>query len=179
MKPFLMMFTAGVVIAGVAVGGYALVQNARNSAVEILPLVQPVTYTDAEEQRPETPGTTAETPEIVVEVKEIEPEPETETEEDIDETSTAPAGGLSGTYRCWSFNMNGAGGRCTSAPIVFSLSGTYSTSSEHGTYTVNGSSVFMSASKIRGTGALSADGAELMFNYTYNGNPYTITYLKQ
>ena len=165
MKPLLMMLTTGVMTAGIAVGGYALIQQTRNSAVEIRSAAQPVMYTEVEE-------------EIVLEAveEEVVEEPEIEKVE----TESAPsAGGLSGTYRCWSFNMNGAGGRCTSPPIVFSSSGAYSTSSEQGTYTVNGSSVWMSASKIRGTGTLSADGVQLMFSYTYNGNPYTVTYLKQ
>ena len=45
MKPLLMMLTTGVMTAGVAVGGYALIQQTRNSAVEIRSAAQPVMYT--------------------------------------------------------------------------------------------------------------------------------------
>ncbi len=86
---------------------------------------------------------------------------------------------LSGTYRCWSFNVGGAGKSCTSPPIVFNANGSYSMSSERGTYMVNGNTVVLSESKIRGPGTLLEDKRQIRFEYSYNGLAQTITYLKQ
>lgn len=91
----------------------------------------------------------------------------------------APRGPLSGTYRCWSFNVGGSGRSCTSPPIVFNANGSYTMSSERGTYTVNGNTVVLSASKIRGPGTLLEDQRQIQFAYTYNGLQQTVTYLKQ
>jgi hypothetical protein len=93
--------------------------------------------------------------------------------------SPAPRATLSGTYRCWSFNVGGRGQKCTSPPIVFNADGSYSMSSEHGTYTVNGDTVVLSQSKIRGPGTLLEDKLQLRFEYSYNGLAQTVTYLKQ
>lgn len=86
---------------------------------------------------------------------------------------------LAGTYRCWSYNAGGTGGRppTGSPPLVLKTDGTYSISSEHGIYTVNGHTIVLSASKIRGPGRL--DGNKIIFEYDYKGLHYVVTYLRQ
>lgn len=86
---------------------------------------------------------------------------------------------LSGTYRCRSFNVGGSGRSCTSPPIVFNTNGSYTMSSERGTYTVNGNTVALSESKIRGPGTLLEEKQQIRFEYTYDGLKQTITYFKQ
>lgn len=86
---------------------------------------------------------------------------------------------LSGTFRCWHYNVGGRGARCSSATFVFNSNGKYSFSSERGTYVVNGSIVTLSGSKIRGPGTLSKDGLQLRFHYTYKGLETSVTYLKR
>lgn len=82
------------------------------------------------------------------------------------------------TYRCWNFNAGGRGGMCrTSPPIIFNADGSYQESSARGTYSVSGDRVTMSASTIRGPGLIS--GNNIVFQYSYQGLDYTVTYLLQ
>ena len=94
-------------------------------------------------------------------------------------SSAAPDAKLAGRYRCWSFNVGGRGGRCTSPPIILNEDGTYSMSSEKGTWKVKGDQVILSASKIRGPGKLNKEGNQIVFEYTTNGLRQTVAYLRQ
>lgn len=85
--------------------------------------------------------------------------------------------GVAGTYQCVSFNVGGRGGRCTSPPLVLQADGQYQMSSEHGTYAVRNSRIFLSESKIRGAGRLQDN--EIVFEYTYRGLPQTATYRRE
>lgn len=86
---------------------------------------------------------------------------------------------VAGTYRCWMFNVGGAGGRCrTSAPIVLRADGSYEESSTRGSWTLRGSQVLLSASAVRGAGRLES-GNQIVFEYVYNGRPHRVTYLRQ
>lgn len=112
----------------------------------------------------------------------IEEAPRADAEEKviaIQPPPPSPRVSLSGTYRCWSFNVGGIGQKCTSPPIVFTADGSYTMSSERGTYTANGDTVVLSESKIRGPGTLLEDKRQIRFEYTYNGLAQTVTYLKQ
>jgi len=88
---------------------------------------------------------------------------------------------LAGSYRCFSYNVSGGGGGdCRLfAPIVLNANGTYSMSSEKGTYVVKGDVVTLSESKLRGPGTLLEGGMQMRFEYDYNGWHHTITYLKE
>lgn len=92
-------------------------------------------------------------------------------------TTTLGEEPIAGTYRCWSYNVSGAGKRCTSPPLVLNSDGTYQMSSEKGTYTVKGKELFLSESKIRGIGQLQ-DGRQIVFEYQYNGWNHRVTYLR-
>jgi len=101
--------------------------------------------------------------------------------------SAAPAGptpragggvSVAGRYRCWSQNVGGAGGRCTSPPLVLHPDGTYQMSGERGTYAVQGDRIVLSESKMRGPGTFQ-DGNRIVFEYTYRGQAHTVTYLRQ
>lgn len=85
---------------------------------------------------------------------------------------------LAGSYRCWSYNVSGGGsGNCRLfAPIVLKGDGTYSISSERGTYKVKGNIITLSKSKLRGAGKI-IDGNKIRFEYDYNSKHHTITYL--
>lgn len=89
-------------------------------------------------------------------------------------TTTGP----SGVFRCWSFNVGGAGKRCTSPPLELRADGTYRVSSEQGTWRVSGDRIVLSASKIRGPGRL-VDGNKIVFEYSHNGLKHTVTYLRR
>ena len=89
------------------------------------------------------------------------------------------AASLSGTYRCWSYNVQGAGRSCVSPPIALNADGTYSMSSERGTWKVSGDRVLLSESKQRGPGRLREEGRQIVFQFTYNGRQHTMTYLRQ
>jgi hypothetical protein len=96
--------------------------------------------------------------------------------------STAPTpkntSDLSGTYRCWSYNVSGSGGSCAfTPPLVLRKDKSYSMSSEKGTWSVSGNTVTLSESKIRGKGTV-IDGEKIRFEYDYNAQHHTITYLK-
>jgi hypothetical protein len=84
---------------------------------------------------------------------------------------------IAGTYRCVSQNVGGAGGRCTSPPLILNVDGTYQMSSEHGRYRVAGNRLYLSESRLRGTGQIS--GNELIFEYSYHGLMQTVTYRRQ
>ena len=88
---------------------------------------------------------------------------------------------LSGSYRCWSYNVSGGGGgNCRlMPPIVLNQNGTYSMSSEQGSYKIEGDTIYLSESKIRGPGQLLEDNTQIRFEYDYNGWHHTITYLKE
>lgn len=98
---------------------------------------------------------------------------ESKTPEDVKKSDAA----VKGTYRCWSFNVAGVGGQCSSPPIILYANGTYSMSSEKGTYAINGDQIVLSESKIRGPGTFKEGRKQIVFNYTYNGKATTATYL--
>ncbi len=83
---------------------------------------------------------------------------------------------ISGTYRCWSFNVDGYGGTCSSPDIVLKSDGTYSMSSEKGTYEIQGEQIVLSESEIRGPGTFLEGRMQIRFEYNYNEKKYTITY---
>ena len=85
---------------------------------------------------------------------------------------------MAGVYRCWKYNVGGAGKRCTSPPLILRENGTYKMSSEAGTYKVEKGQVILSESKIRGPGKI-ADENQITFEYTYKGWKHSVTYLKQ
>jgi hypothetical protein len=84
---------------------------------------------------------------------------------------------IAGTYRCVSQNVGGAGGRCTSPPLILNVDGTYQMSSEHGSYRIAGNRLYLSESRLRGAGEIS--GNELIFEYSYRGLMQTVTYRRQ
>src|SRR6266702_3361894 len=86
---------------------------------------------------------------------------------------------LAGRYRCWSINVGGRAGICKSPPIVLKEDGTYSMSSEKGTWKLKGDKVILSASKIRGPGKLNKEGNQLYFEYTLKGLRQSVVYLRQ
>ncbi len=107
------------------------------------------------------------------------------TKEQPTQTKQAPKeppafSNLSGSYRCWSYNVSGGGGGdCRLfAPIVLNTDRTYSVSSEKGTYVVSGDIITLSESKLRGPGKL-IGGTQIRFEYDYNGWHHVITYLKE
>lgn len=102
----------------------------------------------------------------------------------VSDTTTQTSGtNVEGTYRCWQFNVNerilNTSSCRLAAPLVLAADGTYSLSSEHGTYTVSGDQIVLSESKIRGHGTLKEDNMQIYFKYTYNGDQYEMTYLRQ
>jgi hypothetical protein len=84
---------------------------------------------------------------------------------------------IAGTYRCVSQNVGGAGGRCTSPPLLLNVDRTYQMSSEHGSYRIAGNRLYLSESRLRGTGLIS--GNDLIFEYSYHGLMQTVTYRRQ
>lgn len=98
---------------------------------------------------------------------------ESKTPEDVKKSDAA----VKGTYRCWSFNVAGVGGQCSSPPIILYANGTYSMSSEKGTYAINGDQILLSESQLRGPGTFKEGRKQIVFNYTYNGKATTATYL--
>lgn len=90
-----------------------------------------------------------------------------------------PSKHISGSFRCWSYNVSGGGGgNCRLfAPIEIRMDGTYSMSSESGTYKIEEDTIHLSESKIRGVGEI-IDGNKIRFEYDYNGWHHILTYLK-
>ncbi len=84
-----------------------------------------------------------------------------------------------GTYSCWSMNVGGAGGKCTSPAMVLNKNGAYHMGSEKGTFQLKGKQVILSKSKFRGSGILSEDGMQIRFQYKYRGLEQVVTYLKR
>lgn len=84
-----------------------------------------------------------------------------------------------GTYSCWSMNVGGAGGKCTSPALVLQKNGRYQVGSEKGTFQVKGTQIILSKSKLRGPGTLSDDGLQIRFQYKYRGLDQVVTYLKR
>jgi len=107
------------------------------------------------------------------------PSPST-TPTPLSATDKATLAQMAGSYRCFSYNVSGGGGGdCRLfAPIVLNADGTYSISTEKGTYTVKGDVITLSESKLRGPGKL-IGGTQIRFEYDYNGWHHTITYLKE
>lgn len=90
------------------------------------------------------------------------------------------ADGITGNYRCWQFNVDGYGGSCRAlSPIVLAVDGSYSISSTHGTYTMNGDMILLSESEYWGPGTMKESGQQIYFNYTYKDKHYEVTYLKE
>ncbi|MDP3710842.1 MAG: PA14 domain-containing protein [bacterium] len=107
---------------------------------------------------------------------EVKPAPKVEAPKIASKSSKK----LSGSYRCWSYNVSGGGGSCRiSPPIVLKTDGGYSMSSEVGTYYIEGDQIFLSESKIRGPGKLLEGDIQIRFEYDYNGWHHTITYLRE
>lgn len=79
-------------------------------------------------------------------------------------------------YRCWSFNVDGAGARCTSPSLIFYSNGQYELGSEKGMYGIRNGQMVLSESKFRGSGRLQEDGHQIRFEYDYNGKRHTVTY---
>ena len=93
--------------------------------------------------------------------------------------SVALAQPIAGVYRCFSYNIDGAGGSCrVTPPLVLNADGTYRISSEKGTYNVQDGKVVLSESRTRGPGKLEA-GNRIVFEYELKGKHYTVTYLCQ
>src|SRR3989338_547618 len=86
---------------------------------------------------------------------------------------------VSGTYRCFMFNVSGAGKRCTSPALVLHSDGKYTMGSEKGTYTVKGENLMLSESKIRGAGKFQQNNHQIVFEYTYKNWRHRVTYAKQ
>ncbi|MEK7122667.1 MAG: hypothetical protein AAB855_02315 [Patescibacteria group bacterium] len=85
-----------------------------------------------------------------------------------------------GSYRCWQYNVSGGGGSCRLAPpFTFNADGTYQMSSERGTYTISDNTIILSESQIRGPGEILADGNQIRFEYDYQGQRHTVTYLRE
>lgn len=99
----------------------------------------------------------------------------------IQQATSTPKQTLSGTYRCWSFNVAGSGaGSCrTQPPLILQADGSYTFSSEKGTYQIQDGKIVLSASTIRGPGMLLEENMQIRFEYDYNGKHYTTTYLRQ
>ncbi len=96
------------------------------------------------------------------------------------ETAQTTPQSLSGTYRCWQYNVEGGGGSCRLAPpFIFKEDGTYEMSSEKGTYVVDGTTVALSESQIRGPGTILEDGNQIRFEYDYSGHHTVVTYLRE
>lgn len=86
---------------------------------------------------------------------------------------------VAGTYSCYSINVGGSGGKCTSPALVLQKNGRYQMGSEKGTFQVKGNRIILSKSKFRGAGTLSEDGLQIRFQYKYQGLDQTVTYLKR
>lgn len=88
---------------------------------------------------------------------------------------------IAGTYRCWKYNVGGAGKRCTSPPLKIYADGVYQMSGEKGKFKIvkekDKVKIIFSESKIRGPGTL-FEGNQIIFEYTYNGWQHSVTYLK-
>lgn len=86
---------------------------------------------------------------------------------------------VAGSYSCSAFLVNGQpspNGCAWQAPVVLDEEGTYTYSLEQGTYSVSGTTLNLSNSDFRGPAKILKDGLQLQFNYTYDGNEYTVTY---
>lgn len=90
--------------------------------------------------------------------------------------SSVPAFADTLAYRCWSFNVDGAGGRCTSPSLVFHSNGQYELGSERGMYGIRNGKMILSESKFRGLGQLLENGYQIRFEYDYNGKHHTVIY---
>lgn len=96
------------------------------------------------------------------------------------ETGSPPSytrASLAATYRCWSFNVDGIGGKCTSPPLILKKNGTYQMSKEKGTYKIAGNTIGLSKSKFRGPGKI-VEGVQIWFEYKYKGKQYAVSYLR-
>src|SRR5438045_963984 len=89
------------------------------------------------------------------------------------QAASSPAG----SYRCWSMNVGGRGGRCSSPPIVLHADGRYEMSREHGTWKAKGDEIVLSESKLRGPGHVVEN--KLIFKYRSEGWDTTVTYVHQ
>ncbi len=85
---------------------------------------------------------------------------------------------IAGVYRCWKYNVEGAGKRCASPPLILREDGTYKMSGEKGTYQIVKGQLILSESKIRGPGKLEQEN-QITFEYSYKGWKHSVTYLKQ
>lgn len=85
-----------------------------------------------------------------------------------------------GSYRCRSYNVSGGGGgNCRLAPpIVLKADGTYSMSSERGTFSLKKGKLFLSKSQLRGPGKVMISPPTITFGYTYKGWKHVVTYAR-
>src|SRR3989338_11574468 len=88
---------------------------------------------------------------------------------------------MAGNYRCWMFNVSGAGKRCTSPALVLKENGKYMMGSEKGSWKYEGGALILSESKIRGPGKVQVggNGMRVIFEYSYRGWSHVVTYLRQ
>jgi hypothetical protein len=89
----------------------------------------------------------------------------------------AAGSSIAGTYRCASQNAGGIGRKCTSPPLILGTDGKYQISSEHGTYYVSGGRLYLSESRLRGSGKIGAN--QLVFEYSYRGSAQTVIYRRE
>jgi hypothetical protein len=83
-----------------------------------------------------------------------------------------------GTYRCAAVSVDGRNGRCGSPPLILYPDGSYQIWGEEGTYTVRGDWLVLSQSRKRGRGRM-RNGQEIVFDYTYRGRKYKVTFRRQ
>ncbi len=65
------------------------------------------------------------------------------------------------------------------APIVIKDDGKYEMSKEKGTYKIQGETIVLSESKLRGAGTILESGLQIRFEYDHNASHHTITYLRE
>lgn len=93
------------------------------------------------------------------------------------QTSVTKSGTMEATYKCWTFNVGGSTSKCTSPPIVLKKDGSYTMSSEKGTYNIAGEKIYLSESKLRGAGTFKESRSQIIFEYTYNNLKHVVRYL--
>ncbi len=86
---------------------------------------------------------------------------------------------LAGTYTCVNIHIGKRTLSCSSPPLTLRLDGSYEIWGERGTYTVLGRYLVLSESKKRGPGRLERRGREIVFEYSYRGKKYTVTFRRR
>lgn len=91
---------------------------------------------------------------------------------------------MTGTYRCLRYFVTNANGTTVNYNTVCALDtsffihkdGTYSKSTESGSYSISGNQITFSESKVRGPGTIDILDNQITFSYYVETNLYTITY---